>query len=64
MGKMWRKAHSYLLHVIEFWAESAMHAEDLLLYDCSYRQAVEAVCEGFPQLDVVPPLACSNSTRS
>ena len=34
-----------------------MHSEDLLVDDGCNRQAVEAVCEGFPQLDVVPPFA-------
>lgn len=34
-----------------------MTAEDLLVDDCGDRQAVEAICEGLPELDVVPPLA-------
>jgi hypothetical protein len=33
-----------------------MHAEDLLVHNSSHRQAVEAICEGFPQLNVVPSL--------
>lgn len=34
-----------------------MHGEDLLVDDGRDGQAVEAVGEGLPQLDVVPPLA-------
>jgi hypothetical protein len=34
-----------------------MNAEDLLIYNCSDGQAVEAVCKGLPELDVVSALA-------
>ena len=34
-----------------------MHGEDLLVNDGGDGQAIEAICEGFPQLDVVPSLA-------
>ena len=34
-----------------------MHAEDLLVDDRAHRQAVEAVREGLPELDVVASLA-------
>ena len=34
-----------------------MHREDLLVYDCCNWQAVEAVCECFPQLDIISPFA-------
>ena len=34
-----------------------MHAEDLLVNQGGDREAVEALCECFPQADVVPPLA-------
>lgn len=34
-----------------------MHAKDFLVDDGSDGQAIEAVCEGLPDLDVVPPLA-------
>lgn len=34
-----------------------MHSENLLIDDCSNRQAVEAVGECLPQLDVVSPFA-------
>ena len=33
-----------------------MHGEDLFINDCSDRQAVEAVGESLPQLNVVPTL--------
>ena len=46
-----------LLHGIQIWTQPAMHCEDLLVNDCSNGQAIEAVREGLPQLDVVPPLA-------
>ena len=34
-----------------------MHGEDLLVNDSSDGEAIEAVGESFPKLDVVPPLA-------
>lgn len=34
-----------------------MHGENLLIYDCSDWEAIEAVCKGLPQLDVVAALA-------
>lgn len=34
---------------------TSMTAEDLLIYNSSHRQTVEAVCEGLPQLYVIPP---------
>ena len=34
-----------------------MHREDLLVNDCGNGQAVEAIGEGFPELDVVSALA-------
>ena len=37
--------------------ERTVHAEDLLVDDGGNGQAVEAVGERLPQLDVVPPLA-------
>ena len=45
-----------LLHGLEVGAEAAVAAEDLLVDDGGHRQAVEAVGERLPQLDVVPPL--------
>ena len=35
-----------------------MAAEDLLVHDGGNGQAVEAVGEGLPKLDVEPPFAC------
>jgi len=34
-----------------------VHCENLLVNDCCDRQAVEAISERLPQLDVVPSLA-------
>lgn len=34
-----------------------MHCEDLLVDDCRNGQAVEAICKGLPQLDVISSLA-------
>ena len=34
-----------------------MHRKDLFIYDCCNGQAIEAVRERLPELDVVPPLA-------
>jgi hypothetical protein len=34
-----------------------VHSEYLLVNDSCDGQAVEAICEGFPQFDIVPPLA-------
>lgn len=33
-----------------------MHGEDLLINDCRNGEAVEAIGESLPQLDVIPPL--------
>jgi len=46
-----------LLHGVEIGAQTTVHGEDLLINDGSNGQAVEAVCECLPQLDVVSPLA-------
>lgn len=46
-----------LLHALEIWTETAVTAEDLLVNDGRHREAVEAVCERLPQLDVVASLA-------
>lgn len=34
-----------------------MHRKDLFVDDCGNWQAVEAICECLPQLNVIPPLA-------
>jgi hypothetical protein len=41
-----------------FTHQTTVHGEDLLVDDGSNRETVEAVGEGFPQLDVVSPFAC------
>ena len=46
-----------LLHGLQVGGETSVAAEDLLVDDGGQREAVEAVGEGLPQLDVVPPLA-------
>ena len=37
--------------------QTAMHGEDLLIDDSSYGQAVEAVRERLPQLDIIASFA-------
>jgi hypothetical protein len=46
-----------LLHGVEVGAETTVHGEDLLINDGSDGQAVEAVGEGLPELDVVTTFA-------
>ena len=46
-----------LLHGIEIRAQSTMHCEDLLVNDCCDGQAVKAISEGLPELDVVSSFA-------
>lgn len=46
-----------LLHALEIGAEASVTAEDLLVNDGRYGQAVETVRERLPQLDVVASLA-------
>jgi len=46
-----------LLHRVQIGAQSTVHGEDLLINDGSNREAVKAVRECLPQLDVVPTLA-------
>jgi hypothetical protein len=36
-----------------------VHGKDLLVNDCSNRQAVEAVGECLPEFDIVTPFACN-----
>jgi hypothetical protein len=47
-----------LLHGLQVRAKAAVHAEDLLVDDRRDREAVEAVRERLPELNVVPSLAC------
>ena len=53
------RAHntSDLLHRVEIGAQAAVHGEDLLINDGGDGQAVEAVGESLPKLDVVASLA-------
>lgn len=53
----WAHDTTYLLHRVQIRAETAVHCEDLLINNGCDRQAVEAVSEGFPQLNVVSSLA-------
>ena len=46
-----------LLHGVQIGAQATVHGEDLLIDDCGDGQAVEAISEGLPKLDVVPSLA-------
>lgn len=46
-----------LFHRVQIRAQTTMHGEDLLINDGSDWQAIEAICEGFPQLDIVSSLA-------
>ena len=52
-----------LLHALEIWTESAVTAENLLVDDGGDRQAVEAIRECLPQLDVEAPFTCGESPR-
>ena len=46
-----------LLHRVQVWAQSTVHCEDLLVDDSRNRQAVEAVGECLPELNVITSLA-------
>jgi hypothetical protein len=53
----WAHDPTDLLHRVEIRTQATVHGKDLLVNDCRDRQAIEAVRERLPQLDVVPPLA-------
>lgn len=53
----WAHHTADLLHRVQVWAETAVHRENLLVDDSSNWQAVEAVSERLPELDVVSALA-------
>jgi hypothetical protein len=53
----WAHNPTYLLHGVEIGTQTTVHGEDLLVNDGCDGQAVEAISEGLPQLDVVPSLA-------
>lgn len=46
-----------LLHGVEIRTQATVHGEDLFVNNSSDRQAVEAIGECLPQLDIVPSLA-------
>ena len=46
-----------LFHGVQVGRETSVHGEDLLIDNGRDGEAVEAVGECFPQLDVIPPLA-------
>jgi hypothetical protein len=46
-----------LLHGVQVRAETTVHCEDLLIDDSGNGQAIEAVGEGLPELNVVSALA-------
>jgi len=46
-----------LLHVGKFWGKTSVHAKDFFINNCSNWKTVEAVCKGFPELNVVSSLA-------
>ena len=47
-----------LLHALEVRTQAPMTTEDLLVHDGGHWEAVEAVREGFPQLDVISSFTC------
>lgn len=47
----------YGQNFIQLRGESPMHAQDLVIYQRSNWQTVEAVCENFPQFDTMSTLA-------
>jgi hypothetical protein len=48
----------YLLHRLQIRTQTTMHCEDLLVDDSSDRETIEAICEGFPQFNVISAFAC------
>jgi hypothetical protein len=53
----WAHDAADLLHGVQIGTETTVHCEDLLIDDRCNGQAVEAVGEGLPKLDVVSSLA-------
>ena len=47
----------YLIKVLQFRAETTMHAENFLINECSDRETVEDVAEHAPESDRVPAFA-------
>ena len=46
-----------LFHRVQVGTQTTVHGEDLLIDDGGNGQAVEAVGESLPKLDVIPPFA-------
>lgn len=46
-----------LLHALQVWGKASVHGKDLLIDDGGNGEAVEAVCERLPELDVESTLA-------
>lgn len=53
-----------LVHRVQVGRQAAMHTQDLLVNHSRNGQAVEAVCECLPDLDIVPPLACIQGEKT
>lgn len=52
-----------LFHALQVGTQAPVATENLLVNDSCNREAVEAVCEGFPELDAVPALACTTKKQ-
>ena len=46
-----------LFHRVEVRTQTAVHCENLFVNNCCNGEAVEAICERLPELDIVPSLA-------
>jgi hypothetical protein len=53
----WAHDAADLFHGVQIGTQTSVHCENLLIDDCRNGQAVEAVCESLPKLDVIPSLA-------
>ena len=54
----WSHDAPNLLHALEIGTETTVHCEDFLVDNGSDGQAVKAVRERLPQLDIVPSFTC------
>ena len=54
----WSHDTFYLVHALQLRANAAMHAEDLLIYNGGYWEAIEAISESFPQFYIIASFAC------
>lgn len=48
---------SDLIQTMQVWGKTPMHADDLLIYNGCHWQAVETICEDFPDTHIKPTLA-------